>query len=458
MRIAHLADLHLTDGPRLDDQAETLARVVSDIVATRPDLVIIAGDLSGKTVPHRTTPREREVLYPALVRLAQVAPVEIVYGNHDQAPDLDGLAHLDGQWPIRVRSGAGTDLVQTPSGQIAVYWLAYPTKRWLLAGQEADGLAGVQRQIQDRLALLFKLWGARIKRSRARQPDLAHVFEGHVQVSGSRTSGGEVLAGQEIEITRDDLDGLGIDYGALGHIHKRQEIAPRCWYSGSPWRNDYAETEMFKAWHLVDFPFAGGWKSEPLVDVGEPLAVEEVVFPVPCSPADARLLVIPTDCRRRVTLDYRWAQPDDEDHPRWTRHPARAGVVGELVEAGKIAVDDNDVTEARRQLKTKIRNADVRMRLTVPQQWAASCPWTDEVERVRQLGAHRIDTERVIEPVLRVRAPAVAEAGTLEDKLRAYWKSTATELTSKEQASALGCLGELQTCEDEQIESTGRTA
>jgi len=431
-RIAHLADLHVTEGPRLQDQADTLTRVVDDVVAARPDLVILAGDLSGRTVPHRTTPQERAVLFPAVVQLAQIAPVVVVYGNHDQSPDLDGLAHLDGQWPVRVCAGAGSDVIATPSGPLGLYWLAYPVKRWLLAGQPAPGVQAAQRAVQERLSMLCQLWGSKIKRARARHPDLCHVFAGHVQISGSRTAGGEVLAGQEIELSRDQLDGLGVDYGALGHIHRRQEVAPRCWYSGSPWRNDYAETEPAKVWHLVD---VGDWRDVPPINADGSLPEVDGVQYCGDRRPDTRVLAFDTGCRRRVTLDYRWAQPDGEDGPRWTQGPA--------------AIDSPDT------LTPGVVGADVRMRLTVPQQWAASCPWDQEIERVRALGAHRVDMERVIEPVLRVRAPAVAQADTLPDKLAAYWTTTATELTDQERAAALSCLTDLQTLDDSEINPTG---
>lgn len=53
MRILHVADLHVEQGPREAEQRRVLRTIATDARELRPDLAIIAGDLYGKTVPHR---------------------------------------------------------------------------------------------------------------------------------------------------------------------------------------------------------------------------------------------------------------------------------------------------------------------------------------------------------------------------------------------------------------------
>lgn len=452
MRLAHLTDLHIIDGPRLGDHAETLGHVVDEIVAMRPDVVLLTGDLAGRTVPHRTTPRERAVLFPALVRLARVAPVAILAGNHDHDIDIDGLAHLDGDWPIMVLKGAGTQVINTASGPCALYWLAYPTKRWLLAGEAATGVREAQTAVQEKLALLTSLWGGKVKRARARTPELPHVFLGHVQIGGCVTSGGEVLAGNEIELQRQHLEALGVDYGALGHIHKRQEIAPRCWYAGSLWRNTHAETDAFKGWHLVD--------------IAPRLSELEARIPEPPpehgghhylrtgGQQPMRVVPFPSGCRRFVTLDYRWGSPNDGEPPRWERDGLRALLIGAAVQTQTPTAWNTG--ENREAVRQRIDGAEVRMRLIVSQQHAASsaAPWAREIDKVRQLGAHDLKIERLVEPVLRVRAPAVAAATTVAAKVRAYWTTLAAQPGDEDQAAALAQLQELLEMDDEAIAGT----
>jgi len=138
-----------------------------------------------------------------------------------------------------------------------------------------------------------------------------------------------------------------------------------------------------------------------------------------------------TPCRTFLTLTYRWAADSDDGAPRWVTRPTD----GEIVKA---------------------KGAEVRMRLTVPEQWIAGCPWVEEQARVAAAGAHRVKVERVIEPRLRVRAPKVAAAHSLADKLRAYWGTLATPPDPAEQAAALLGLDELQTRDDAQIAADTR--
>ncbi len=397
MRVAHFSDLHLTDDARrpwrLGDQAGTLAALVDDVIASEPDLILCGGDLYGHEVPHAAKTKERAVLFPQLVRLAAVAPLIVVKGNHDLAAEVEELAHLgaDGAWPIRVVTGAAVLAVPTRAGIANVYALAYPTKRGLLSGEDAieGGAVGAQRAVEEAIAGLLGAWGHRVRRRRASHPTEPHVGLMHVQVAGCVTSGGEVLQGQEVELSRATLDDLALDYVALGHLHKRQEVASRAWYCGSPWRNDHSERDP-KGWHLV--------------------TVSHEVYIV-----EAR----PTVCRTFTTLDYAWTEDG------WTSRPT----------ADELAA---------------CAGAEVRMRLTVSEAHVAGCPWSAEVESVTAI-AHRVDEQRTITPVHRVRAPEVAAAVTDTEKAAAYWSSLAEPPSDVDRASAIEAMTALDTLDDEAI-------
>lgn len=431
MKIAHLSDLHVTEGPRLADQAETLDGIVTDAIAASPDLWLIVGDLFGRTVPHRSTPAERAVLYPAIVRMAQVAPVVVCVGNHDVEIDLDALAHLGGDWPIRVvkRPDPHGTVVPTLAGPANLYVVPYPTKRWLLTSTDAPrSIAEQQAAVQEGLASLLQLWSVRIRHRRESHPAEPHVLVAHLQVAGSHVSGGEVLAGQEIELTRNQLDSLSVDYGALGHLHMRQEAAHRCWYPGSPWRNDYGEVDE-KGWHLIEvFPPDADEERRFRFAVS---TAPQAAYPGTGDRLPALVLRHASTCRELITLDYRWAADRDDGAPGWQLYPSPAALAA-----------------------VKRSRAEVRMRLTVPEQWVGGCPWDLAVAEVRQLGAVRILQEKKIEPVLRVRAPLVAAARTDREKVQEYWKTLATEPDPHEAAAALACLEELLTSEDEAVLAT----
>jgi len=416
VRLVHTGDLHITDGPRLADQAATLDDMISRCLELRPcpDAWIISGDLYGHTVPHRSTPAERQVLHPAIARMTEAGPVIVIMGNHDHAGDLLGLEAIGEQWPVMVITKAEARVVPTPAGLLRLWGLPYPRKAWLRA---AD-VEGARKDGDGALRALLRAWSGQITASSRRHWGSPHIVAAHVHVAGSTTAGGEVLAGQEIEVGRADLDALGADYVALGHIHKRQGWG-RAWYPGTLWRNDYSETDR-KGWHVVD--------------IGEQARVDETWPPASADvetiagvhgTLTARVAFMESDCRDFVTLDYRWAAADGEA-PGWRRF--RDGLA-EL---------------------NSLDGAEVRTRLSVQRQHIASCPWDAEVAAISER-AHRVKVERTIEPAQRVRAPEVAEADSLPDRLRAYWGTLAQPPSDGDKAAALDCLDMLRAAGDDEI-------
>lgn len=428
MRIAHLTDLHVTEGPRLDDHAADLARIVDAALAAGPDLVLLTGDLYGRTVPHRSTPAEREVLYPQIARLAERCPVVVVAGNHDHPVDVAGLRHVRGAWPIHVALRTWRLDVDTPHGAASVYCLPYPTRRVLLDGQDVPpGLQATADAVHARLDALFAGWRAEIAAARGDDPSRVLLLAAHVQVRGSRTSGGEVLAGQEIEVGADELAALGVDYGALGHIHLRQEVGPRIWYAGSPWRNDFSETELSKGWHLVDL----GQAAEA-DDYERPAGWEWGDFkPATEGRLTMMLHFLPTGCRPFLTLDYRWDTTEGEvdGAPGWYRRPSEEDLAA-------------------------VAGAEVRMRLTVPAHFRPTCPWDEEVERVRAL-AHRVTVEPKVEAVQRVRAAGIVAARSVAEQVEVYFDTLADGPTTPERERARE---RLQDIEDEIAETAAAPA
>lgn len=387
MYLAHLSDFHVTEGPHLADQREVLNRIVD--TQNTPDAWLITGDMYGTTVPHRSTPAERDVLYPVIKRMAEVAPVVVVQGNHDHALDLQGLRHLGGMYPVQVHTKAATVSLITAGGPLHLYILPYPTKRWLLAGQKVPkGVEATQAAVERTLRALLEMWRLRIDKIRQEDPDEHHVLCAHVQIRGSKVGSGVVLAGQEIELTAQQLIDLGVDYGALGHLHTVQEAAPNHWYAGSLWNTAHSKTQQRRSYNTVGFG------------------------------ADQTTIVHwATNPREFLTLDYQWGETG------WIKRPSPDFAA----------------------------SCEVRMRLVVPAQLVAGCPWEEEIARVKRAGAHRVISEKVIEPVLRIRSPEVAKALTIEDKMTAYWEGLATTPTPEDIGAALNCFADMQVYDDDEL-------
>jgi exonuclease SbcD len=394
MILGHVTDLHVTEGDRLADQVAILDKIATEGIAAGVQVWALTGDLYGKTVPHASTPAERNAVMAWLRRLTAAAPVVIVRGNHDHGVDLAGLEHAASTWPVRVFGGAEYARVLTPGGWAHIYALPYPLRSWLLRGEAAGAHRTTTEAANAAMEARLSLWSRQIRRLRKANPAEPHVLAAHVSVEGAALASGEVIASNEISVAAHQLAELGVDYGALGHLHLRQEVAPRCWYAGSPYRTDFGEREASKWWHLVHL---GG---------------HDMV----------RVEGMDTGCRDFITLEYRWSDRGD-GVAAWTIRPSP---------------DD----------LARVPRAEVKARLIVPAQHAAGCPWEAELASLREAGAHRLVSERTIEPTQRVRAPAVAAATDTPAKLRAYWSTLATKPTDDEQQAALEALAQLGELDD----------
>ncbi len=444
MRILHLTDLHLTSGPRLADQAAVLEHVVAEAVRLQVQATVITGDLYGMAVPHRSTPAERAVLFPTVRTLAKLGPVVIVYGNHDYPGDLETLTQLGGgfDWPVRVASTACRLQLRTSGPDLDVYCLPWVTKRWLLAGEELRGVEATRQLAGTKVGQLLGLWAA-TRRRRAGQA--VSVFAAHCMIAGARTSGGEQLNGTDIETPRAALVALAPDVGLLGHIHTRQEAAPRCWYGGDPYAVDHGEVDT-KGYTIIDIaPTSAQWPELWPEAPGGALQVTEYE-PGTDGEAATRLTYLPTPARRWLTLDWRWAADHGDEYAPDPTRPRNQ-------RPEFCAAPPRWITRPTADEIASVDGCEVRARLVVPAQWRSGCPWDDELAALRAAGAHRIQVEAVTEPVLRVRAPEVAQAATPLDKARAYWATLATPPDEPDQAAAEGLLADLLTRDDEDIQT-----
>lgn len=412
IRVLAVSDLHVTAGKREADQVSALARILEDARALRPSLVLLGGDFYGHTVPHRSSPHEREILAPWVQALSDLAPVLVLYGNHDYPEDLEILGRLGGLWPVRVVTEPEIVRMDTAQGPVDVAALPYPKKRAWVAAEEARSPDELNRVFSGKLRELLDVWGLVLRQQRAEVS--AVVLAAHVQVSGSRTGGGEVLIGGEPELSRQAIADLPIDVGILGHIHLPQEAGRRTWYAGSPWPQDFGE--LHDAGYLV-------------ADVGTihppPLAVPlGRIRPasIYTEERDARAVSIHrvlTGAAPLVSLTWRWGVPHGSEVAAWLERPS-----------------SEEIQDAA--------GSHVRARLHVQPQARASLPWEAEIAAVKASAASWTE-EIQVETSISVRAPEVSAAETTADKLRAYWRTLKPAPAEELQAGALVALEDLET-------------
>ncbi len=386
IRILHTGDIHLTEGPRFVETLRCLDALIADGREQGVQLWLVGGDLSGTTVPHRATILEQNTLDSRFQRMAETAPVVILYGNHDAPGDLDGYARLAGPHPIHV--------AETPRsigvGSALVFCFPYPLKRRWAAPYMDRPVAEQDRAVEAELRALLATWTA--ERREMTATGVPTLFLGHVTIGGCAIAGGEVMPpGQEIELAVDDLVALGCDYTGVSHIHLCQEMraGSGIWYAGSPDRSNFGETD--EKGHLI-------------VDVtpGRPPVVHRRLTPA----------------RAFITVKVAW-RADESGTWAWHRDDAA----------------DVDVA-----------GAEVRVQVEYPEEAAGVCPFADLLDTFKAAGAHDVKLQRRMLPTTRVRSEAIATARTTAEKLEALWATLAPENRPSDEARArlLAKLAELE--------------
>lgn len=194
------------------------------------------------------------------------------------------------------------------------------------------------------------------------------ILVSHAMVRGSVTSVGQPLIGAEMEIGHEDLALAGAGFVALGHIHMPQD-----WehggvpivYTGSPRRTSFGEIEE-KSYLLVTFdgPELVGWER----------------IPVPATPM--------------VLLDVTVAAD---------------GTVSPVDLSGLEGAEVRLRVHGPASARTAIRDASTELLAALEQ------------------GGALPKIEEVISAETRARAPEVAKATSLQDKLLAHWASKGQE-------------------------------
>jgi DNA repair exonuclease SbcCD nuclease subunit len=260
MKILHTADWHWSER-HLDKCIQSAEFIIERMKALRPDLHVIAGDYWDR----RQVLSDSSAVLPAveiMKVMASISPVVIVLGNfaHDVPGSLGLFNNLYTRYPVFVTEGAESILLyQSKHGKperfecfpipwdsdadpkeadALIHLMAYPNKSRLLASSPDTSLEESNQMLCDALRKVFLGFAALGDGLKCPK-----IFVGHCTIEGASLSNGQTIVGQDIKISKHDLDMIGADYYALGHIHSNQMIQSNMWYSGSIYHHDYGEAE-----------------------------------------------------------------------------------------------------------------------------------------------------------------------------------------------------------------------
>ena len=236
MKLLHFADAHIdmanygrhdpsTGLPlRVLDFLKSLDTIVDTAIDEKVDMVIFAGDAYKDRSPAPTFQREwgRRV-----IRLSQAGiPTFLLVGNHDMSPaagrahaiqEFDTL-HIPHVHVLQKPEFLSADELGLPVQMIAI---PYISRSGLMAALEVGGVnkAEVYSEIEKRLTELLMEWLEKA------DPGLPVILTAHASVQGA-AFGSErtVMLGADFVLPASLVKDKRLDYVALGHIHKPQNL------------------------------------------------------------------------------------------------------------------------------------------------------------------------------------------------------------------------------------------
>ena len=266
-RILHFADAHIdiatygrrdpTSGLplRVHDFLKSLDEIVDTAISEEVDCVLFAGDAYKDQNPAPTYQREWG---QRIMRLNQAGiPTLLLVGNHDISPAA-GRAHALAEFAtlqvpqVMILDQPGfisrKELSQiAPEGKDLDFQLiALP---WISRSVMAASLDVGTRDTES----LYQAMGAKLAQDledwlTSADPEVPTVLAAHATVEGA-VYGGErsVSLGRDFILPKSIAADPRLDYTALGHIHKKQELNPEkhppVVYPGSIERVDFGESK-----------------------------------------------------------------------------------------------------------------------------------------------------------------------------------------------------------------------
>lgn len=268
LKILHFADAHIdmanfgrhdpeTGLPvRVMDFLNSLDEIVDAAIEEKVDLVIFAGDAYKDRNP---APTFQRAWGRRMMRFSKAGiPTLLLVGNHDLSPSL-GRAHALEEYSTleipHIRVLAEPDflgpeqLEGLPLQVIALPWITRSQMMAKLDIQASDPTE-IYGELETRLTELVD------KYLKDADPELPIVLAAHASIQGA-VYGGErtVMLGGDLVLSGGLVKDARLDYVALGHIHKAQDLnegqQPPVVYPGSIERVDFGEAKDDKFFVMV---------------------------------------------------------------------------------------------------------------------------------------------------------------------------------------------------------------
>jgi len=260
-RFLHSADWHLgriLHGVHLtEDQAWVLQRFVELAKSSKPDAILLSGDLYDRAVP----PAEAVELFSEVIGELVIdlnIPVVAIAGNHDSAERVASFASVLARSGLHLSGGVLSEVrpvvVEDAHGPVHIHAIPYaePVEVRHALGLEEPGHEAAMLALTQRIL--------------AADPHPRKVVLAHAFVAGGEESESErplSSVGGAGQVSPSVFDGFS--YTALGHLHRPQRVgSERVQYSGSLLKYSFSESQQPKGVHLVEMDGAGDVQVESI--------------------------------------------------------------------------------------------------------------------------------------------------------------------------------------------------
>lgn len=252
VKILHTADWHVgrtIRGQSRDDEHRAVLGEIADIASSESiDLILLAGDVFDASAP---SPASEEIVYQALLRLAETAPVVIVTGNHDNPSRMRAVAPLLKLGRVTVGASITREgVIDFENLATRIALVPFITKKGIVRVEQILGLDSTELrgEYAERVRQVIEALCAEMT------VDTVNIVLGHLMVHGGVTGGGERAVHLFDYAIPSSYFPSYFNYVALGHLHRAQRIpaAVPTWYAGSALQLDFGEEQDRKAALLVD--------------------------------------------------------------------------------------------------------------------------------------------------------------------------------------------------------------
>jgi len=226
MKFIHTADWHLDKNNRLSDFEKSIQQIEKFSKEKNIDFILIAGDIFHKRTPDNNA---RNVFYKFIKDIYPI-PVIVLVGTHDVSMNIHSLSPLKSLQVdnLLILDTLDIKVINFPSATLAILSIPYTTNK--------IDISSIQELIKKLLSMNVDY----------------KIILGHFSVIGAFDGIYTVSQNsKDIIVPKDILDVDGIDYIALGHIHKPQTIG-NIRYSGPIERVDFGEKDNEVGFYYIE--------------------------------------------------------------------------------------------------------------------------------------------------------------------------------------------------------------